>query len=172
MEMEDPFTFYAQSEPTKIMEGLDTSSAGEFCSIGKFVYAGDGRSTGGFCSAQPKPMMMKKNIVEKVVKSSKVFLSSKRAKAVDEEDVSTIRKPESDSFKSRLLGMSNPSTWGGFVSKRDKLKIDAADITISEGLEGPVMEISIVEEAIVQTLGECSDFEDYGESPHSELIDS
>ncbi|KAL5767331.1 hypothetical protein ACOSQ2_014114 [Xanthoceras sorbifolium] len=69
--MEDPFMFYAQPEPTKIMEGLYTSSAGELCSIGGFVSAGDGRSTGGFCSAQPKPMVIKKNMEEKVVKSSK-----------------------------------------------------------------------------------------------------
>ncbi|KAL5765674.1 hypothetical protein ACOSP7_016291 [Xanthoceras sorbifolium] len=47
-----------------------------------------------------------------------------------------------DSFKSKLMGMSQPSSWNGFSSTSERLKIDEGDITIVDGPDGKMMKIS------------------------------
>ena len=82
------------------------------------------------------------------VKNTCNFVSSKQARS-DEECLErrqtgfdSIRNTRVDSFKSKLMEMSSPSTWNGFGSRMEKLSIGQGDITISEGTNGPVMNLS------------------------------
>ncbi|KAK3198009.1 hypothetical protein Dsin_021424 [Dipteronia sinensis] len=47
-----------------------------------------------------------------------------------------------DSFKSKLLGMTNPRSWSRVSTNEAKLNIGKEDILISDGPTGPVMKIS------------------------------
>ncbi|KAL5829755.1 hypothetical protein ACOSQ3_019223 [Xanthoceras sorbifolium] len=84
------------------------------------------------------------SIEEEPARVSKTSLSSKRARASDELDGSSIRNSgnfsSADSFKSRLLGLSNPSIWEGFGAKRERIKFEEDDVIITEDLEGPGVE--------------------------------
>ena len=53
-----------------------------------------------------------------------------------------MRKPVGESFNSKLLSNSSPSTWSGFGAGKDKLKIGDGDISIVEGQNGPAMKLS------------------------------
>ncbi|KAL5828217.1 hypothetical protein ACOSQ4_020014 [Xanthoceras sorbifolium] len=76
---------------------------------------------------------------EETVKVTEVSSSSKQSRAEDEERSSVVRKlPVSDN-KSELLTMSNPGSWSGFGDKKEKLKINEGDITITEGPDGLTM---------------------------------
>ncbi|KAL5803163.1 hypothetical protein ACOSQ4_031468 [Xanthoceras sorbifolium] len=83
---------------------------------------------------------------EEPARVSETPLSSKRARASDEVHGSSIRNSgnfsSANSFKSRLLGLSNPSTWEGFGAKRERIKFEEDDVIITEDLEGPVMTLS------------------------------
>ncbi|KAL5833045.1 hypothetical protein ACOSQ3_016719 [Xanthoceras sorbifolium] len=60
----------------------------------------------------------------------------------NEKDCPMGQNPSTNSFKSKLLNMSNPGTRSGFGTHKERLKIDEGDITISKGPCGPMMDIS------------------------------
>ncbi|KAK3205693.1 hypothetical protein Dsin_019739 [Dipteronia sinensis] len=74
--------------------------------------------------------------------------NAKRARAehdvLGRHDVGTdFRKIEDmGSFKSKLMNMSTPSSWSGFGTGKEKLKIELDDIVNSEGPTGPMMKLS------------------------------
>ncbi|KAK3205963.1 hypothetical protein Dsin_020009 [Dipteronia sinensis] len=53
-----------------------------------------------------------------------------------------VRREAMSSFKSKLLGMSNPRSWADFSTSEVELNIEEEDITISDGPTGPVMKLS------------------------------
>ncbi|KAK3229968.1 hypothetical protein Dsin_001849 [Dipteronia sinensis] len=77
-------------------------------------------------------------------------ISSKRACSVEDGHVEnqarfdSLRKKTMNSFKSKLMNMSSPSTWTGFGAKKEKLKIVHGDITVIEGPNRPTMKLSTV----------------------------
>ncbi|KAL5862180.1 hypothetical protein ACOSQ3_003463 [Xanthoceras sorbifolium] len=58
-------------------------------------------------------------------------VSSKWARVGDDASVSIMIKPLKDSFKLKLLIMSNPGSWFEFEAKNERLKIKKDDIPIS-----------------------------------------
>ncbi|KAL5846347.1 hypothetical protein ACOSQ3_009871 [Xanthoceras sorbifolium] len=70
--------------------------------------------------------------VEVKEKPPDVPINSKRIRADDGDAVGEIRKPARGSFKMKLLGMASSDNWSGFVSKKDKLKIEEGDISVIE----------------------------------------
>ncbi|KAL5856430.1 hypothetical protein ACOSQ3_003888 [Xanthoceras sorbifolium] len=89
-----------------------------------------------------KPHNSEETKMNKVIKPVMMGSSSKRATSGDEENRPIVQKPTMDSFKSKLLGMSQPSSWNGFSSTSERLKIDEGDITIVDGPDGKMMKIS------------------------------
>ncbi|KAK0591926.1 hypothetical protein LWI29_010382 [Acer saccharum] len=68
--------------------------------------------------------------------------TAKRARAQEDAEESLLRKSVGVSFKSKLLGTSNPSNWSGFGTGNERLKIEEGDITFVEGTDGPSMKLS------------------------------
>lgn len=70
--------------------------------------------------------------------------SAKRARAeqdmLGQNDVKTSNGM--GSFKSKLMSMSTPSSWSGYGTRKEKLKIDPDDILISKRPNGPIMKLS------------------------------
>ncbi|KAL5831295.1 hypothetical protein ACOSQ4_016649 [Xanthoceras sorbifolium] len=60
----------------------------------------------------------------------------------NEKDCPMGQNPSTNSFKSKLMNMSNPGTQSGFGTHKERLKIDEGDITISKGPCEPMMDIS------------------------------
>ncbi|KAK0597374.1 hypothetical protein LWI29_024653 [Acer saccharum] len=79
----------------------------------------------------------------KVEKPPDPSFSSKRAHPHDADVLGdSLRKPTVESFKSKLLSASSPDNWRGFGTEKEKLKIEEGDVTVMEGLNGPVMKLS------------------------------
>ncbi|KAL5832769.1 hypothetical protein ACOSQ3_016443 [Xanthoceras sorbifolium] len=57
--------------------------------------------------------------MNKVIKPMMMGSSSKRARSEEEENRSIVQKPTMDSFKSKLMGMSQLSSWNGFSSTNE-----------------------------------------------------
>ncbi|KAK3222200.1 hypothetical protein Dsin_009225 [Dipteronia sinensis] len=74
--------------------------------------------------------------------------SAKRPRSEDEiigrNDFPTenVRREAMGSFKSKLLGISNPRSWADFSTSKGELNIEEEDITISNGPTSPVMKLS------------------------------
>ena len=68
--------------------------------------------------------------------------SIKRPRTQDDVDAGKMRKLVSESFKSKLLSNSSPSSWSRFGAGKDKLTIGDGDISTVEGQNGPAMKLS------------------------------
>ncbi|KAL5827255.1 hypothetical protein ACOSQ3_019090 [Xanthoceras sorbifolium] len=69
-------------------------------------------------------------------------MSSKRARADNDEAFGTMRMQPGESFKTKLSSMASSGSWIGFGTGNEKLKIAEGDITVSEGPHGLVMKLS------------------------------
>ncbi|KAL5814689.1 hypothetical protein ACOSQ4_025330 [Xanthoceras sorbifolium] len=55
----------------------------------------------------------------------------------DCEDLSVMSQREKvDSFKTKLLGVTNPSNWKGFGAGKEKITIEDSDFVLVEGSNG------------------------------------
>ncbi|KAL5782359.1 hypothetical protein ACOSP7_007388 [Xanthoceras sorbifolium] len=77
--------------------------------------------------------------METIVKTAYLRGSSKRARGEKGPDSNTNRNQMDESFKSKLLNMVSPKSWSGFGPSRERLRIEAKDITITEELDGAYM---------------------------------
>ena len=68
--------------------------------------------------------------------------SAKRARSQEVDEGLSLRKPASESFKSKLVGASSPNSWNGFGSGKEKLIIDDGDVLILEEPTGIRMKLS------------------------------
>ncbi|KAL5833986.1 hypothetical protein ACOSQ3_017660 [Xanthoceras sorbifolium] len=75
-------------------------------------------------------------------KPPEIVNSSKRVGREDDSEVSDLRKLVEDSFKAKLLSMTNPNSWQGFGKPRERLKIGDDDCKIEEGPKGKEMTLS------------------------------
>ncbi|KAL5810931.1 hypothetical protein ACOSQ4_027499 [Xanthoceras sorbifolium] len=72
------------------------------------------------------------------------FTSSKRAHEEENEEPGLRHQQVGGSFKSKLFSMAAPSTWEGFGSKKEKLRIREEDYSFLKGPNG--VELSLSEE--------------------------
>ncbi|KAL5833733.1 hypothetical protein ACOSQ3_017407 [Xanthoceras sorbifolium] len=89
-------------------------------------------------NAQPELLVTE----EEIGKTSVGCASSKRARACDDVGNPLERESPGVSFKSKLLGMSNPSSWAGFNEQRKAILVCDEDTVITEGQFGPSMTIA------------------------------
>ncbi|KAL5826798.1 hypothetical protein ACOSQ3_018639 [Xanthoceras sorbifolium] len=83
-------------------------------------------------SAQHPPGKM----VEGPIGGSNSATYCKRARSHQEEPTVMPSRGRGDSFKSKLLGATNPSTWLGFGSGKERISIENSDIVLVEGSNG------------------------------------
>ncbi|KAL5858721.1 hypothetical protein ACOSQ4_000017 [Xanthoceras sorbifolium] len=60
----------------------------------------------------------------------------KRARSDHEEPMAMPPRGRVDSFKSKLIGATNPSTWLGFGTGKERITIGDSDIVLVEGPNG------------------------------------
>ncbi|KAL5849350.1 hypothetical protein ACOSQ3_007412 [Xanthoceras sorbifolium] len=64
-------------------------------------------------------------------------INCKRARSEVESLPHSVRRGRGESFKTKLLGSSNPSEWSGFGSANLPVSVEEDDIVYGEGEFGP-----------------------------------
>ncbi|KAL5860911.1 hypothetical protein ACOSQ4_002207 [Xanthoceras sorbifolium] len=88
--------------------------------------------------AQPELMVTEEEVVKTLVGT----VNSKRVRNCNDVGNPMEREMNGVSFKSKLMGMANPSSWAGFGEKKEKVLIREEDTMISDGPYGLTMTIA------------------------------
>ncbi|KAL5838874.1 hypothetical protein ACOSQ3_016043 [Xanthoceras sorbifolium] len=59
----------------------------------------------------------------------------------DRDEVVELQKSIGESFKSKLVGVANPASWAGFGSKKEKLKLEESDVSVTLDSNGMLINL-------------------------------